>query len=99
MDNVALNILFNDDYNLVAVLDWEWSRVVPAQLMVPPIWLTGCQVDGVLLVHNAYNTKVGHLRAAVQEREKALGLPPRLSAEWAPLETWWVILLFPRKVS
>jgi hypothetical protein len=88
MDNVALNILFDDDCNLIAVLDWEWSRVVPAQLMVPPIWLIGCQVDGALLAHRAYNTKVGHLRAAVQEREKALGLPPRLSVEWAPLETW-----------
>jgi hypothetical protein len=88
MDNVPLNILFDDDYNLVAVLDWEWSRVVPAQLMVPPIWLIGGHLDGVLLCDRAYNTKVGYLRAAIQEREKALGLPPRLSAEWAPLETW-----------
>ncbi|KAM5380828.1 hypothetical protein ACJZ2D_003352 [Fusarium nematophilum] len=29
-------LLFDDDLNLVAVLDWEWSFVIPAQMLVPP---------------------------------------------------------------
>ena len=30
MNSVVSNLLFDKDYNLVAVVDWEWSRVVPA---------------------------------------------------------------------
>lgn len=30
---------------IVALLDWEWSRVVPPQLFNPPIWLTGLRPD------------------------------------------------------
>ncbi|KAK4237601.1 hypothetical protein C8A03DRAFT_44572 [Achaetomium macrosporum] len=88
MEMVISNLLFDKDYNLVGVVDWEWSRVVPAQLLVPPIWLLGSNLDFVLIAQDIYNIQVRYLRAAVQEREKALGLPPRLSEEWAPLETW-----------
>ncbi|KAH6854028.1 kinase-like domain-containing protein [Chaetomium sp. MPI-CAGE-AT-0009] len=88
MENVISNLLFDKDYNLVGIVDWEWSRVVPVQFMVPPIWLSASQLDFVLLVQERYSKQVGYLRAAVQEVEKALGLPPRLSTEWAPLEKW-----------
>ena len=30
------NLLWDDDLNLVAVLDWEWSSVIPLQFLVPP---------------------------------------------------------------
>lgn len=89
MEMVISNLLFDKDYNLIGVVDWEWSRVVPAQLMVPAIWLMGSNLDFVLIAQQSYKTQVRYLRAAVQEREKILGLPPRLSVEWAPLETWY----------
>ncbi len=89
------NLLFDKDYNLVGVVDWEWSRVVPLQFMVPPIWLNASHLEFVLLIQENYSKQVGYLRAAIQEREEALGLPPRLSTEWAPLETWYVLLFFP----
>ncbi|KAL2135871.1 hypothetical protein VTI74DRAFT_6470 [Chaetomium olivicolor] len=82
------NLLFDDNYKVVGVVDWEWSRVVPAQLMVFPVCLNAAPLDFVLLIQDYYNEQVGRLRAAVQEREKVLGLSPRLSTEWAPLETW-----------
>ncbi|KAK3303735.1 uncharacterized protein B0T15DRAFT_283026 [Chaetomium strumarium] len=88
MEMAISNLLFDQDYNLVGVVDWEWSRVVPAQLMIPPIWLLGSNLELALIAQDSYNIQVRYLRAAVQEREKVLGLPPRLSAEWAPLETW-----------
>lgn len=90
MDNVISNLLFDKEYNLVAVVDWEWSRVVPAQLMVPPIWLMASQLGWVLLTQEFYNKQVRNLRTAVQQREEGLGLQPLLSAEWAALETWCV---------
>jgi thiamine kinase-like enzyme len=92
MDNVANNLLFDKDYNLVGVVDWEWSRVVPAQLMVPPVWLTASQLEWVIITQNSYNKQVAYLRAAVQESERALGVPPRLSTEWESHETWYVHL-------
>ncbi len=88
------NLLFDEDYNLVGIVDWEWSRVVPVQFMVPPIWLNFSQLEFALLVPDNYNRQVGFLRAAIQELENALGLPPRLSAEWGPLENWYVLLVF-----
>lgn len=91
IEHFAGNILFDKDYNLVGVVDWEWSRVVPAQFMVPPVWLVGSQLDMMLMVlQSQYNKIVGYLRAAVQERESVLGLPPVLSTEWTELETWCV---------
>ncbi|KAK4038753.1 hypothetical protein C8A01DRAFT_47703 [Parachaetomium inaequale] len=88
MEMVISNLLFDKDYNLVGIVDWEWSRVVPAQLMMPPIWLMASNLEFVLLIQDSYNKQVRYLRAAVQEREKALGLLPRLSTEWEALETW-----------
>ncbi|KAL2128694.1 hypothetical protein VTI74DRAFT_8831 [Chaetomium olivicolor] len=41
--------------------------------MVPPIWLLASQLDFVLLVQESYHKQVVYLRAAVQERENALG--------------------------
>jgi hypothetical protein len=90
MENVISNLLFDKDYKLAGIVDWEWSRVVPRQFMVPPIWLCSSQLDFVLLIQEDYNLQVGYLRAAVREAEKALGLPPRLSTEWEPLEKWYV---------
>ncbi|KAH9906919.1 hypothetical protein F4778DRAFT_723997 [Xylariomycetidae sp. FL2044] len=78
------NILFDDKYNIVAVLDWEWSMIVPAQLLVPPIWLTGTTVDTVVFMTRTFKQEVERLRAAIRDREMALRLPPKLSDEWAP---------------
>lgn len=89
MDNVIGNLLFDDDFTLVGIVDWEWSRVVPAQFMVPPVWLLGMQLKFTLIRQASYNKQVSELRAAVREREEALGLPPLLSTEWEPLEHWF----------
>ena len=31
--------------NIVSVLDWEWSRVVPCQFFVPPLWLNNTPIE------------------------------------------------------
>ncbi|KAK4142984.1 kinase-like domain-containing protein [Dichotomopilus funicola] len=38
-DLEIFNLVLDDDMNVVSVLDWEWSRVVPVQLVYPPLWL------------------------------------------------------------
>ncbi|SPQ23038.1 4837031f-33f6-4093-a056-7aec06a8a47d [Thermothielavioides terrestris] len=63
MEILMSNLLFDNDYNLVGILDF------------------------VLLIQENYSKQVSYLRTAIQEREKALGLSPRLSTEWAHLES------------
>ncbi|KAI1935948.1 hypothetical protein LOZ66_004865 [Ophidiomyces ophidiicola] len=42
------NILVDDRLNIMSVLDWEWSHTIPVQMFVPPPWLTGLELLGVL---------------------------------------------------
>ncbi|KAF5020347.1 hypothetical protein F66182_7630 [Fusarium sp. NRRL 66182] len=84
------NILWDDDYNLVAVLDWEWSSVVPLQFLVPPPWLNGQSIDSLCHGQKLYNSQVSILCDIVRDQEKALGLgcSPPLSDEWARRKDW-----------
>jgi hypothetical protein len=83
-------LLFDQDLNLVAVVGWEWSRVVPVQLMVPPDWLSGPYTWGsVLSFRVGYKHHVHSLCKAIKTRERELGLWPVLSTEWVPHRTSW----------
>ncbi|KAK7408676.1 hypothetical protein QQX98_009144 [Neonectria punicea] len=39
-DLQLFNCLVNEQMEVVSILDWEWSRVVPRQFFQPPLWLT-----------------------------------------------------------
>ncbi|KAJ4309519.1 hypothetical protein N0V84_011454 [Fusarium piperis] len=58
------NLLWDDNLNLVAVLDWEWSSVMPLQFLVPPPWLNGQSMDflchGQLLYNGQCEIKRRH---------------------------------------
>lgn len=34
------NLIVNEHLEIISVIDWEWSRVVPLQFFTPPLWLT-----------------------------------------------------------
>lgn len=34
------NILVDNKMRLIGLIDWEWSRVVPVQYFIPPLWLS-----------------------------------------------------------
>ncbi|KLU90807.1 hypothetical protein MAPG_10658 [Magnaporthiopsis poae ATCC 64411] len=38
------NMLFSDDFKLLAVIDWEWAQTVPLQLFLPPLFLSGSSI-------------------------------------------------------
>ncbi|KAK7513218.1 kinase-like domain-containing protein [Phyllosticta citriasiana] len=39
------NIMINPDtFEFTGIVDWEWARVVPIELVLPPFWLTGLSV-------------------------------------------------------
>ncbi|AEO64615.1 uncharacterized protein THITE_2142497 [Thermothielavioides terrestris NRRL 8126] len=68
IDQVLGNTLFDDDYNLVGVVDWEWSWVVPAQFLVPPSWLAGDSPGNLLYAQDAFNEQCRRLLQAVREQ-------------------------------
>ncbi|KAM0415650.1 hypothetical protein ACHAPT_013400 [Fusarium lateritium] len=84
------NLLFDNELNLIAVLDWEWSFAIPAQMLLPPVWLSGGGGDPkwMLLGTNLFYNEVGRLVTAIRTREQALQVPPRLSQAWAKSEAW-----------
>jgi len=81
------NIIIDEGtFGVRAFIDWEWSRVVPRQLFIPPTWLTGGTL-GLILLHSFYGDLVEELdtfRAILGEREEQLGFGNGLlSSEWA----------------
>jgi RIO-like serine/threonine protein kinase len=65
------NIIIREDLTIVAIIDWEWSRIVPAQLLVPPTWLTGRELSGIYryFEQREYISELIKLREAVRARE------------------------------
>ena len=85
----ASNILWDENFKIVAILDWEWSYVVPAQFFVPPLWLTGFfGVEGLSEKVDIWAVQARHLYISVPKREKALGFTRCLSLEWRKMKDW-----------
>lgn len=43
-DLKCFNLIVGPDFKILALLDWEWSKVVPRQLFNPPLWLRGSDI-------------------------------------------------------
>ncbi|OAA38101.1 phosphotransferase enzyme family protein [Metarhizium rileyi] len=80
------NILVDDDMNIMAVIDWEWSRVVPVQFFTPPLWLT-CRSTVSLSAPSSYRlylmTALSDFLGVVKAQELAACGNDLLSGEWA----------------
>lgn len=44
------NIIVDDNFHILAIIDWEFTSTVPTQLFVPPSWITGNDPDTLLMV-------------------------------------------------
>ncbi|PTB40354.1 hypothetical protein M441DRAFT_142394 [Trichoderma asperellum CBS 433.97] len=75
------NILFDSEFNLVAVIDWEWSFVAPVQFLVPPAWLTGAGFGFMIQDLGWYDKEAEEFLRQVRYAEDELkrqSLPPRI---------------------
>ncbi|KAL5331279.1 hypothetical protein ACEPPN_000809 [Leptodophora sp. 'Broadleaf-Isolate-01'] len=65
------NIMVNENMDIVALLDWEWSRVVPLQFFMPPTWLTYRGTDLLALpsLYKCYVSELDKLRQAIKDQE------------------------------
>ncbi|KAF4978007.1 hypothetical protein FZEAL_5552 [Fusarium zealandicum] len=43
----ASNIMVDQEWNAVALIDLEWICALPAEMLHVPYWLTGCSIDGI----------------------------------------------------
>ncbi|KAM5442587.1 hypothetical protein MferCBS31731_002466 [Microsporum ferrugineum] len=68
----SANILVDDDLNIVSVLDWEWSHTIPAQMFLPPSWLTGLELIGAVkgISRVLYQSYVFMLQMETRRRER-----------------------------
>lgn len=39
------NVYVDDDWHITCLIDLEWACVRPAEMLLPPVWLTGRRVD------------------------------------------------------
>lgn len=65
------SLLVNENLDILAVLDWEWSCVVPLQFFSPPTWIRNRPIATLSwgIFYNDYIAELDGFRAIVRERE------------------------------
>ena len=79
------NVMVDKNMKVVAVLDWEWSRVIPVQFFQPPLWLSGrdtVQLAGPDSWKIFRRATFRHFLAALREQELAMWNNTTLHDEW-----------------
>jgi hypothetical protein len=83
-DLEIFNLILDDDMDIISVLDWEWSRVVPLQLFRPPLWLDSTTIEN--LCHGAryrfYLDRFDSFLAVLRARERERYGNELLANEW-----------------
>lgn len=44
------NIIVDDNFYILSIIDWEFTSIIPQQLFIPPLWITGHDPDTLLMV-------------------------------------------------
>ncbi|KAB5545679.1 hypothetical protein GE09DRAFT_1132001 [Coniochaeta sp. 2T2.1] len=84
-DREHFNLIVNEDMTIVSVLDWEWSRVVPRQFFIPPLWLGIPNTINLAydFVYKDYLKRFQRLLDLVRTRELDMYGQSLLADEWA----------------
>ncbi|KAL5322589.1 hypothetical protein ACEPPN_010562 [Leptodophora sp. 'Broadleaf-Isolate-01'] len=89
------NLLVNENLDILAVLDWEWSCVIPLQLFMPPTWITNRPITTLSwgIFYDDYITDLNDFRAVIKDRELRMYGEELLSRDWASVHTDGGILI------
>ena len=80
------NLIVSDDLDLLAVIDWEWAQIVPLQLFLPPLWLSGSSIWFLGYRYEKYVERLRELCSVIEEVEKErYGGEASLSQHWTDL--------------
>lgn len=84
-DLEPFNLIVSEDMDVVSVLDWEWSRVVPRQFFNPPLWLgiPDTTMMAYEFVYKDYLKQFDKLHAIVRRQERERFGNELLADEWA----------------
>lgn len=84
-DLEPFNLIVNDNMDIVSVLDWEWSRVVPLQFFKPPLWLKNPDTTKLAwnFVYRDYLKSLDQFLEILRTREREKYGNELLSNEWA----------------
>jgi hypothetical protein len=84
-DLEPFNLIVNKNIDIISVLDWEWSRVVPLQFFKPPLWLKIPDTTKLAwnFVYNDYLKSFDQFLAIVRTREREKYGNELLADEWA----------------
>ncbi|KAJ9130438.1 Aminoglycoside 3'-phosphotransferase/choline kinase domain protein [Pleurostoma richardsiae] len=80
------NLIWDENLNLRAVIDWEWSYTVPIQCYIPPAWLNGihrepiCHLSGSGMT--AYRIELISFCKSIAERSALRWPGSSLHREW-----------------
>lgn len=79
------NLMVNSEMDVVSVLDWEWSRVVPLQFFKPPLWLRHAYAPNLAIsaVYEHYLERFDQFLTVVRTLEREKYGNELLSDEWA----------------
>ncbi|RDL32425.1 uncharacterized protein BP5553_08881 [Venustampulla echinocandica] len=84
-DFEPFNLIVNENMDIISVLDWEWSRVVPLQFFKPPLWLKIPDTTKLAwdFVYNDYLKSFDRFLEILRTREREKYGNELLSDEWA----------------
>ncbi|KAK0640942.1 kinase-like domain-containing protein [Cercophora newfieldiana] len=87
-DLEPFNLIVNDDMKIISVLDWEWSRVVPRQFFIPPLWLRYCDTTKLAydFVYQDYLKRFHRLLGLIRTQELERFGQALLADEWTVAE-------------
>lgn len=85
------NIFVDDDLTIIAVVDWEWSHTIPAQMFLPPSWLGGQELPSAIRspVDLVLAAQVSRFQRVAREREDKHHNPDRILKLCLPLTRLW----------
>jgi hypothetical protein len=88
LHNHYSNLLWDEDLNLVGVIDWEFSQVVPLQFLTSPVWLENNRAEYLAFRPERLRKEMRYLLDTLRQVEESRGETGILSQGWAKMETW-----------
>lgn len=93
------NILIDDDFHILAIIDWEFSGTIPLQLFTPPPWIMGDDPDTLLFCTGIPRRDIfPEFRTLLMEMRKSSSACTQLCQDWG-LQDEAVQHQFVQKVS
>lgn len=89
------NIFVDEHWHISSLVDLEWACSLPAEMLHPPCWLTGHNIDDITDDHlDAYRERHSEFMAVFEDEERSMAsggnhLANRMRAGWESGGFWY----------